>query len=83
MIKDPNLFDSIGFVIKATKDNIFQGCYLGENDVFVSKIKSAKIYHDEIYATSELKKLYKRNNNYEAYDKDKLMIVQVKVTEVS
>lgn len=38
-------------------------CYLGENDVVVSKIHGARMYHDEIYIKSDLQRIISKYKN--------------------
>ena len=65
--------DSVGFVLYNTD----MDAYIGQSDVFVSKIRSAKIYHDVIYAKSEQSKLSKQFPNHEYYTSLLILPVQV------
>ena len=75
--------DCLGYVIKAKEDNIFHDAYIGQGDCFVAKIKTAIIYKDDMLAGSELRKICKRNEGFEAYDETLLEIIPVMITEVS
>jgi len=77
-----DVFNDVAFVIKASEGNIFEDCYIGHNDVFVAKIKTAKIFKDEMVADHELKKICERNKKYEAYNKELLKPVPVRIIEI-
>jgi hypothetical protein len=65
--------DSMGFILYNTD----MDAYIGQSDVFVSKIRSAKIYHDTIYAKSEQHRLEKQFPDHEYYTALLILPVQI------
>lgn len=79
MIQRPLPEDEIGYVIldKNFKDNVF----LGQNNVNVSKIRGAKIFHDKIAADNHLVQLKQVQEYYAKLYENKLF--EIKPVRVS
>ena len=74
--------DNTGYVLKAKEETLFQGNYITRNNLFTGKIRSAVIYHDELYAKHVAEEMETFSPPYKGYKKEDLEIVPVTVQEV-
>lgn len=59
-------------------------CYLGHDDIVVTRMRSAKLYHDNMYAQSELNRVLNKYSNLQHFqDLEKLSIKKVEINFVN